>query len=132
MAQQLVALSAVDLDADSLSDSELPPFAPPPRPPEAHPQPSTQPGNAIAFTMVAQQTLLPVANTGRRRSRSPSSTIEGRPNPRLRGIQRADPGPTIERGRAWIPAPSAAAATAAAAAAGPTAATAAATVPVLR
>ena len=71
-----------------------------------------QPRIAIALAMVAQQILLSVADTGRRRSRSPSSIIEGRPNPR-RAIPRADPGPAVERGRAWVPAPTAAAAAAA-------------------
>ena len=52
MAQQLVTSSAVDLDADSFSDSELLPFAPPPPQPEAQHQPSAQPGIATAISSI--------------------------------------------------------------------------------
>ena len=120
MAQHMGAAQAIDLD-DSFSDTELLPVAPPPLQVVRQSQPSTQPGTASAFAMVAQQTLLPVANTGRRRLRSPSCIIEGHPNPR-RAIPRADPGSAAERGRTWVPAPT----TAAAAAAVPSAAAAAA------
>ena len=98
MANQLVAASVLDLDAD-FSDSELLPFAPPP------PRPSTQPGNAIAFTIVAQQTLLPFANTWRRRSRihrpgaSKSPTRDPTGRPRSSSGTRKGLGPGSDRSR---------------------------------
>ena len=88
------ASQAIDFD-DSFSDTELLPVALP-LPPAIPLQPATQPRIAIALTMVAQQTLLPVASAGRRRSRSPTAVLERRPNHR-RAIPRADPGPTVER-----------------------------------
>ena len=90
MAQQFMAQHPIDLD----DDDEFLPVTQPAQPPQI----------ATAFPMVAQHTLLPVAMTGRRRSRSPSMQIEGRLQPRLRAIPGADPGPVTERGRAWIPA----------------------------
>ena len=90
MSQQVIAQHPIDLD----DDDELLPVAQSAQPPQI----------ATAFPMVAQHTLLPVAMTGRRRSRSPSMQIEGRLQPRLRAIPGADPGPVTERGRAWVPA----------------------------
>ena len=66
----------IDLDADS----EIPAVV-------------TAPPTATEMTMVAQQTLLPVATSGRRRSRSPTAQSASRPLP------------TTERGRGWIRTP---------------------------
>ena len=67
---QFAALQhVIDLDVDS--DTELRPVPPPAQP-------------ATAMTMVAQQSLLLVAMTGRRKSRSPSMQHEGRTIPRTR------------------------------------------------
>ena len=80
-----------DIDLDAHSDTELRPVPLPAQP-------------AIAWTMVAQQTMLPVATTGRRRSGRSSMQHEGRISPRMRANLRADPGPAPERWRAWAPA----------------------------
>ena len=96
MSQQAVMQPPIDLD----DEDEFLPVVHPPTHQSAQP-----PQTATAFSMVAQQTLLPVATSGRRRSRSPSMQSETRPHPRLRMVPRVDPGPAAERGRAWIPAP---------------------------